>query len=1146
VPFRTNWFSSTGSVSVTVNDGDTLVVFAEYSGTFYGISGGGNTYTQIGTALALAGAGTNVAAWVVAGAAAGSYNVAVSTDGSVPNLYVEAYSGLQPTLGALVRGTTSANGNSTTYNSGAILAQVGDTVVAGGCFMATSTLPSGWTSRDTNGGNLVAEIVLESFGSGSFTEAQSFSAGWAVFAVALVPMTGMSISPEIVGTASGGGPVTTSPGTTFAGDTLVVATSFESASGLSVSDSKANSWTAIGEPLINADGGRIQLWRCENVPNFGANHTVTVGSDSFNGVVWLIRLSCSNGHPTLDVATEGTDSSTPFSVATGVTAIANELVLALVANNGGSNPTTYASSNATILGQESNWASYWTAAVATMTAPTTSGAAPSFTMTNGGSTAAIKVAAFKSSALVVVESDYFNRADAATLGGNWSSLGGSLEVISGMAVPTTYGDSAVIRASAQLDLSAFWAQIAVGQIDGAGRNFGVGAASGAFNGYFGWWISASSRWYIERVDSGVATDLVYAAGTLSSGDVMRLERQGGSALRLYVNDVLVVQTSDTTYPSGSAYGAIVASISAPDRVRLDNYAAGRFQNITYRMVGTLTTEKSGGGLSVSGSVYPTGSLSKSRTASFAGSVTSSGALAKRLSKALAGDLTSIVGLLSRRAVKSISGSITSIAGSVSRSAAKTFSGSSSSSGVLIRSTSKPTFGSITPVASLTQVKTKLLSLTGSLGSTGTFASSVRKSLIGSLTPVGIVSRRVSALYSGSIATLVGSLSQIKTKAQNLTGSVAPTGSASYRTSKNFLGTLAPVGTLVKAVSKPVYGAVTTVIGSLAQTKTKLASFSGSITPTGALSSRFGKSFSGVVSSITGVVTGIKAGRQSLTGAITPSGSVTKSSSHTFAGSITSIVGSLTQIKTKLQALTGSITPSGSATYRTSKVLTGSMAPSGSLTKLLTRAFAGSIASSGALARGLSKLQSVSGGIAPTGTFSRSVTKALTGSLGSSGSIVKSVRRALAGTVASVGSYTGSKTVFKALTGSITSSGTLVKRVMKDLIGSIASVGVVVKRTSARFAGLVASTGLMSIGQSLRLFGSIVPVGSFSGSWLGILPSFVRALFTKSQGASCVVTSAGPCVTIESRIPAAVVESTSSYVGITSRGPGIEIVPLDEE
>jgi len=201
----------------------------------------------------------------------------------------------------------------------------------------------------------------------------------------------------------------TTPGLTTqaTGSTFIIAAQWSRNSGTfsSVSDSKGNTYTLI-DTQLDWDGvnGGARLYYCENGTG-GASHTATFTLTGSNGPLTVFFGEITGGLTSgiLDQHTRREDTASPFTLAAGLTTTqADELLVAFFAGNSGSNPATHAesglgSSTIQTASEETNGASFWTAAIATAVKSATGTFNPSWTE-SGGTSAAVFLATFKAAA----------------------------------------------------------------------------------------------------------------------------------------------------------------------------------------------------------------------------------------------------------------------------------------------------------------------------------------------------------------------------------------------------------------------------------------------------------------------------------------------------------------------------------------------------------------------------------------------------------------------------------------------------------------------------------------------------------------------------------------------------------------------------
>lgn len=208
----------------------------------------------------------------------------------------------------------------------------------------------------------------------------------------------MAIDATLVGTkGSANGTLTTGGGATTTGSTFVIALNYDAGATLSTAlsalDNKGNTYVQIGSTQ-SVSGAKRALYYCANGAG-GSGHVASAAfSASSFGTIYLAEITGAEAAP-LDVNTAGTDATSPFTLASGTLAQADELILALVGNGEGANPMGYASSNMTELGQEGNGAAFWSSAFFKAAVASTTSFVASFTSNGGNNTHGMMLASFK-------------------------------------------------------------------------------------------------------------------------------------------------------------------------------------------------------------------------------------------------------------------------------------------------------------------------------------------------------------------------------------------------------------------------------------------------------------------------------------------------------------------------------------------------------------------------------------------------------------------------------------------------------------------------------------------------------------------------------------------------------------------------------
>jgi hypothetical protein len=171
-------------------------------------------------------------------------------------------------------------------------------------------------------------------------------------------------------------------------------------------------------------------------------------------------------------------------------------------------------------------------------------------------------------------SDNFNRADGA-LGSNWTELGsaaGSIVIASNVCVENSGGDSEFYNAISWPN--DCWSQVTIPTKAATTTNYAGpmvrGNTPGSDNDYR--CFNFSGNIYIQkRLNGALSSNLTNAAWTPVNGDIIRLE-VSGTALKVFVNNVLVLAASDAGIATGnSGFQVEGSSTSSPTA---DNWSGG--------------------------------------------------------------------------------------------------------------------------------------------------------------------------------------------------------------------------------------------------------------------------------------------------------------------------------------------------------------------------------------------------------------------------------------------------------------------------------------------------------------------------------------------------------------------------------------------
>lgn len=201
----------------------------------------------------------------------------------------------------------------------------------------------------------------------------------------------MAITFTLLGSGTTGGSPT-SGGTSTSGARFAVAIAWDAGQTISsVVDSKGNSYSAVGTPQADGNGGLSQ-WYFSAGGSSGASHTATV---SFSGSAFpsISFYQCTDGASAAHSGSaQGQDSGgQPFVLTSGTMPAGNWGALALCSNNTGSDGAYTANASTptfTLLHSEGTVASFWTHGVSSTTSSGTGAVTPSFNRsgTAGGTT----------------------------------------------------------------------------------------------------------------------------------------------------------------------------------------------------------------------------------------------------------------------------------------------------------------------------------------------------------------------------------------------------------------------------------------------------------------------------------------------------------------------------------------------------------------------------------------------------------------------------------------------------------------------------------------------------------------------------------------------------------------------------------------
>lgn len=214
----------------------------------------------------------------------------------------------------------------------------------------------------------------------------------------------MAINAALIGArgTSSGSSATTTAGTSTggSGSIFLIFCSFDPSTTVStVADSKSNTYSALGAQVTGQ--GRIRAYKCEGGTG-GSSHTATV---TFSGTAYptvhLIEVTGAATSSPQDVyVTSNSDSTTPWTLASGTLAQAAEVLLYMLEQNSGTSGNYSVSGGiGSMLSQEPDVDNLWTSAVSKYVSSATTSQTQSWTRTNSANAASAQlVVSFKEAA----------------------------------------------------------------------------------------------------------------------------------------------------------------------------------------------------------------------------------------------------------------------------------------------------------------------------------------------------------------------------------------------------------------------------------------------------------------------------------------------------------------------------------------------------------------------------------------------------------------------------------------------------------------------------------------------------------------------------------------------------------------------------
>jgi hypothetical protein len=177
--------------------------------------------------------------------------------------------------------------------------------------------------------------------------------------------------------------------------------------------------------------------------------------------------------------------------------------------------------------------------------------------------------------------DNFKRSNGA-IGSNWTVTGGGINVSSNTIVgATASADNAAVWTKTPFSGTAQFAEVAVTSLNGTSDFVGPTVMNNTPGANFYDCIEDTTTLIIQRVASGAGSNLATGSITGTAGDILRLEAfltpntfPQSVTLTCYRNGVQALQTTDTTYTSGSPGVLLFNNVAT-----LNNWSGGNLHPI---------------------------------------------------------------------------------------------------------------------------------------------------------------------------------------------------------------------------------------------------------------------------------------------------------------------------------------------------------------------------------------------------------------------------------------------------------------------------------------------------------------------------------------------------------------------------------------
>lgn len=203
------------------------------------------------------------------------------------------------------------------------------------------------------------------------------------------------------GNGSGASATTNAVTTQASGSTFVVDVVFDASTTVSsITDSKSNTYMQQGTTQTNSSlGMKSARYICVNGTG-GASHTWTATCSGAGAVPSVFGTEIKGGLTSgiVDVHVQGNDESSPFGVASGTLAQANEYVLSFFASFSSAPPTcshSVTGDGFTLIQQTTDFGTSWVGAVGGVKVSATTSVTPQWTETNTAAGTSVFVTSFK-------------------------------------------------------------------------------------------------------------------------------------------------------------------------------------------------------------------------------------------------------------------------------------------------------------------------------------------------------------------------------------------------------------------------------------------------------------------------------------------------------------------------------------------------------------------------------------------------------------------------------------------------------------------------------------------------------------------------------------------------------------------------------